>query len=321
MNMAIVMRRTGGPDVLDYVEVPLPTPGEGEVLVRTRATGVNFIDVYHRTGLYPVSLPATLGLEGSGDVVAVGSGVTTWQVGDRVATVGARGSYAEHFLADASSLVRVPNDVSDECAAALLLQGITAHYLCRSVFEVGPQHTVLIHAGAGGVGLLLTQLVKNLGARVFTTVSTPDKAELSRQAGSDEVLSYEGFAEQTRALTGGEGVDVVFDGVGASTFEGSLRATGVRGMVALFGSSSGPVPPFDLARLNGLGSLVVTRPTLGHFIRTPEELAWRTDELFAGVLNGTLTVRIGGTYPLADAGRAHTDLASRSTTGKLLLIP
>lgn len=237
MNMAIVMRRTGGPDVLDYVEVPLPTPGEGDVLVRTRATGVNFIDVYHRTGLYPVSLPATLGLEGSGDVVAVGPGVTTWQVGDRVATVGARGSYAEHFLADASSLVRIPNEVSDECAAALLLQGITAHYLCRSVFEVGPQHTVLIHAGAGGVGLLLTQLVKNLGARVFTTVSRPDKAELSRQAGSDEVL------------------------------------------------------------------------------------AWRTDELFAGVLNGTLNVRIGGTYPLADAGRAHTDLASRSATGKLLLIP
>ncbi|TVT18979.1 quinone oxidoreductase [Amycolatopsis acidiphila] len=323
MPTAVQIRQTGGPEVLEVAEVEIGDPGPGELLVDVAAAGVNYIDTYHRSGLYPMELPLTLGLEGAGTVAAVGSGVPDFEPGDRVAWQGQIGSYAAQAKVAAKIAVRVPDGVPDETAAALMLQGITAHYLVRSTYEVDDGDDVLVHAAAGGVGLLLTQLAKARGARVIATVSTEEKEKLAREAGADDVIRYDqaDFAERTRELTGGEGVAVVYDGVGRTTFDGSLASLRVRGVLALFGAASGPVPPVDPQRLNKGGSLYLTRPTSAHYVRTREELDWRAGELFQSVVDGSLNVRVGHRYPLADARQAHEDLQGRRTTGKLLLLP
>lgn len=325
MTAAIVIESTGGPEVLTLREIDVAAPGPGEATVQIAAAGVNFIDIYQRQGVYARDLPYVPGSEGSGRVTALGDGVEAdfgLAVGDRVAWESLPGSYAAAVTGPASRLVPVPDGVSDEQAAAFPLQGITAHYLARSVYPIRTGDPVLIHAGAGGVGLVLTQIAKILGATVITTVSTPEKAELSRGAGADHVLvGYHDVAGRVRDLTDGEGVAVVYDGVGQDTFEGSITSLRRRGMMALFGGSSGQVPPFDLQRLNALGSLSVTRPTLKDFTVTREELLSRSNELLGWVADGRLDLRIGARHPLADAARAHEDLAGRRTTGKLLLIP
>jgi NADPH2:quinone reductase len=318
---AVTVAKAGGPEELVLTEVPDPSPAPGEVLVRTHAAGVNYMDTYQRSGLYKVSYPFIPGGEASGVVEAVGEGVTSLAPGDRVTTAQAKRAYAELFVANADLVVRVPEHVDLDVAAAFPLQGLTAHYLATSSAKPQPGETVIVHAGAGGVGLLLTQLLAARGVRVLTTVSTPEKADLSRAAGAAEVFDYDNFKDRAREATGGEGVAVVYDGVGRTTFDDSLESLRVRGMLVLFGASSGPVPPFDLQRLNAGGSLYVTRPTMGHFLRTEEERAWRYGELFDALTAGTLDVRIGGRYPLADARAAHEDLESRGTTGKLILIP
>lgn len=316
------MEHAGGPEVLEVREAEDPAPGAGELLVGTAAAGVNFIEVYQRSGVYPLAFPAIPGSEGAGTVLAVGPGVEGFAPGDRVATAAARsGTYAERFAVPAAEAALVPAGVDLETAAAVPLQGCTAHYLATSAAQPGPGDTVLVHAGAGGVGLLLTQLLVARGVRVLTTASTPEKRALSREAGAAESFGYEGFADRARALTGGDGVAVVYDGVGRETFDGSLEALRVRGALVLFGGASGQVPPFDLQRLNGGGSLSVTRPTLQHFLRTPEERAWRYGELFDAVADGSLRVRIGERFALADAAAAHRALAGRGTTGKLILVP
>ncbi|GAA3425589.1 quinone oxidoreductase family protein [Streptosporangium sandarakinum] len=317
---AIVVRATGGPEALTYTEHPDPVPNPGEALVDVAAAGVNFIDVYHRMGRYPLSLPFVLGGEGAGTVTAVGEDVEGVSAGDTVAWSNVMGSYAEKVAVPVSRLVRVPEGVSAEVAAAVTLQGLTAHYLTHSVYEVKPGDDVLVHAAAGGVGLLLVQMAKLRGARVIGTVSTEEKEKLARQAGADEVLRYEGFSEAVRDLTG-SGVHVVYDGVGAATFDGSLAALRPRGMMALYGQSSGPVPPLDPQVLNQRGSLFLTRPSLAHYVATREELTWRASDLFDWVASGKLKVHISGRYPLAEAARAHEDLEARRTTGKLLLLP
>ncbi|UOZ02582.1 quinone oxidoreductase [Amycolatopsis sp. WQ 127309] len=323
MPTAVQVTKTGGPEVLEPAEVDVAAPGAGELLVDVAAAGVNYIDTYQRQGIYPMELPFVPGLEGAGTVAEVGPDVDGFAVGDRVAWQGSLGSYAARKLLPAPVAVKVPEGVSLETAAATMLQGVTAHYLVASTFEVKAGHDVLVHAAAGGVGLLLVQLAKARGARVFGTVSTEEKAKLAREAGADEVIRYDrdDFAKAVRDLTGGEGVDVVYDGVGKDTFDASLASLKVRGLLALFGAASGPVPEFDPQRLNSGGSLYLTRPTSVHYVRTREELDWRAKELFDAVLAGDLTVRIGGTYPLADAQRAHEDLQGRRTTGKVLLIP
>jgi NADPH:quinone reductase len=320
---AIRVRDPGGPENLIYEETPQPSLGDDDVLVKVEAVGVNFIDVYHRTGLYKLPLPFTLGMEGAGVVEQIGSGVIDWQPGDRVAWAMTVGAYAEYASIPASKLVRVPDGVETRVAAALMLQGMTAHYLTRSTFPLKSGDTALVHAAAGGVGLLLIQLAKNIGARVIGTVSTEAKAELARNAGADEVILYteQDFESEAKRITNGKGVDVVYDSVGATTFLKSLSSLRPRGTLALFGQSSGSVPPFDPALLAQKGSLYITRPTLGHYVLTREELVWRSDELFTAVLQGHLKVRLEHTYPLADAAKAHRDLESRKTTGKLLLIP
>ena len=325
---AIRATAAGGPEVLHLDDVPTPSPGPGQVLVRVAATGVNFIDVYRRSGLYPVPFPHVPGSEGAGTVEALGDGVTQLAVGDRVAWSAAPGSYAEQVVVPVGDAVPVPDDVDDDVAAALLLQGLTAHYLVTSTFPVSPGQDVLLHAGAGGVGLLLTQLAVARGARVITTVGSPEKEALSRQAGAADVIRYTELADLTtelparvRELTGGAGVHTVFDGVGRDTFDASLASLRPRGGLALFGASSGPVPPVDPQRLNAGGSLFLTRPTLGHYVATRDELAWRAGELFAAVRAGTLVVRVGATFPLADAADAHRALEGRATTGKVLLHP
>ncbi|MGW3962296.1 quinone oxidoreductase family protein [Amycolatopsis sp. NPDC005003] len=320
MPTAVQVTKTGGPEVLEPAEVDVRAPEAGELLVDVAAAGVNYIDTYQRQGIYPMELPFVPGLEGAGTVVEAAAG---FEPGDRVAWQGSIGSYAARKLVPASVAVKVPEGVSLETAAATMLQGITAHYLVASTFEVKPGHDVLVHAAAGGVGLLLVQLAKARGARVIGTVSTEEKEKLAREAGADEVIRYDrdDFAKLTRELTNGEGVDVVYDGVGKDTVDGSLASLKVRGLLALFGASSGPVPPLDPQRLNAGGSLYLTRPTSGHYVRTREELDWRAKELFDAILAGELTIRIGGKYPLAEARRAHEDLQGRRTTGKLLLIP
>ncbi len=319
---AIVITAHGGPDVLDSSEVPEPTAGEGELLVRVAAAGVNYIDTYFRTGSYPVELPYVPGQEGTGEVVALGPGVDGFSVGQRVAWCAAPGSYAEQVLVPAGSAVPVPEDVPDAEAASALLQGMTAHYLLSSTYPVAAGETVLVHAGAGGVGLLLTQLARNIGANVITTVSTDEKEELSRKAGASHVLRYgDDLAARVRELTDDEGVAAVYDGVGAATFDASLAALRIRGTLALFGAASGPVPPVDPQRLNSAGSVFLTRPTLVHHLRTREELLWRADAVFSAVADGSLHLRIGGRYPLTEAAQAHRDLESRRTTGSLVLLP
>ena len=325
---AIEALAPGGPDVLRLVEVPDPEPGPGDVLVRVSAAGVNFIDTYRRSGLYTVPFPHVVGSEGSGVVVDVGADVADVAVGDRVAWSSAPGSYAELVVVAARDTLPVPDDVDDATAAALPLQGMTAHYLVASTFPVTPGQDVLVHAGAGGVGLLLTQLAVARGARVLTTVGTPEKEELSRAAGASDVIRYTELADLTtdlparvRELTGGAGVHTVFDGVGRSTFEASLASLRPRGGLALFGGASGPVPPVDPQRLNSGGSLYLTRPTLAHYTATREELLWRAGELFSAVAAGGLDVRVGAAYPLAEAADAHRALEGRATTGKVLLLP
>ncbi|MCG5216345.1 quinone oxidoreductase family protein [Streptosporangium sp. KLBMP 9127] len=317
---AIVVTAAGGPEALEYTERPTPVPGPGELLVDVAAAGVNFIDVYQRMGRYPLPLPFVPGNEGAGTVSAVGEDVTEFAVGDGVAWSSVLGSYSEQVLVPATKALRVPDGLPLDEAAALPLQGMTAHYLTRSVHEVKPGDNVLVHAAAGGMGLLLVQIAKMYGARVFGTVSTEAKELLARQAGADEVFRYEGFADAVKDLTG-SGVDVVYDGVGATTFEGSLSSLRPRGMMALYGGASGPVPPIDPMVLNQKGSLFLTRPTLIHYIATREELTWRASDVFEWVASGKVKVTISSRYPLADARKAHEDLEARRTTGKLLLIP
>ncbi|MEU3269509.1 quinone oxidoreductase [Saccharomonospora sp. NPDC006951] len=323
MPTAIQVRRTGGPEVLEVADIELGAPGPDQILVDVAAAGVNYIDTYHRAGVYPVELPFVLGQEGAGTVVEVGTDVTELAVGDRVAWQGCFGGYARQALIPAELAVKVPRPVSDEIAAATLLQGVTAHYLVSSTYPVSEDDTVLVHAAAGGVGLLLVQLAKARGARVIGTVSTEEKEELARKAGADEIIRYaeRDFAPAARELTGGEGVDVVFDGVGKTTFEGSLASLRPRGLLALFGAASGAVPPVDPQQLNAGGSLYLTRPKTADYTRTRAELTWRTDELFGAITTGALHVRVGHRYPLTEAARAHEDLQARRTSGKLLLLP
>jgi NADPH2:quinone reductase len=325
---AIRVSEHGGPERLRLESQPLPEPGEGEVRVRLEAAGVNFIDIYQRTGLYPVPLPFTPGLEGSGTVEALGRGVRDlvgcdFAVGDKVAWAGVPGSYAEYVLASAEKLVRVPEGVELRDAAAVLLQGMTAHYLVRSVYAIGRDETCLIHAAAGGVGLWLVQLAKRAGARVLATTSTEAKAQLVRDAGADHVILYgeQDFKVVVRDITEGRGVQVVYDSVGLSTWEQSLACLSRRGMLVLYGQSSGSVPPIDPARLAAGGSLFLTRPSLFDYIVGREALTQRAGEVFGWLAGGDVSVRIGATYALGAASEAHAALASRQTTGKLLLIP
>jgi NADPH2:quinone reductase len=321
---AIQITETGGPEVLRLTELPDPAPGPGELLVELAAAGVNYIDTYHRSGAYPMPLPFIPGSEGAGTVTAVGPDVSDVDVGDQVAWAGSPGSYAELAVVPADQAVPVPQGVDIEIAAGCLLQGMTAHYLAVSVHAVQPGETVLIHAAAGGMGSLLTQLATARGARVIGTVSTPDKERLAREAGAAEVIRYtvvDDVASEVRRLTGGDGVAAVYDGVGATTFDASLASLRRRGLLALFGAASGPVPPVDAQRLNSAGSVFLTRPKLADYVATRKELTWRAGEVFDAILDGSLRISIGGRYPLTDAGRAHQDLQSRRTTGKLLLLP
>ena len=321
---AIAIQQCGGPEAMQLLELPVPQPKAGEALVKVEAGGVNFIDCYYRSGLYKApQLPLVLGSEGAGIVESVGEGVTTVKQGDRVAWAMVLGSYAEYAAVPAARLVIVPPDIKLRDAAALMLQGMTAHYLSESTFPLQSGQVALIHAGAGGVGLLLTQLAKAKGAIVITTVSTAEKAALSKQAGADHTIDYTqvDFAVEVRRITGGKGADVVYDSVGKTTFDKSLDSLRPRGYLVLFGSSSGPVAPVDPQTLNAKGSLFLTRPSLAHYTLTPEEIAWRADSIFSAVREGKLKVRAEREYPLADAARAHQDLEGRKTTGKLLLLP
>lgn len=322
-DRAVWVRETGGPDVLRLEEVSPGAPGPGAVRVRTAACGVNFIDVYFRTGLYPRPLPFVLGLEGAGTVEAVGEGVTDLAEGDRVAWSSVPGSYADAVMAPTALLVRVPEGVALDVAAASMLQGMTAHYLVHGTRETRPGDVALVHAAAGGVGLLLVQILKAAGATVIGTCSTEEKEALARDAGADHVIRYtqEEFAPRTRELTDGRGVDVVYDSVGQTTFPGSLASLRPRGLLVLFGQSSGKVPPFDLQQLNDRGSLFVTRPSLLHYTATREELELRSREVLNAVVRGELEVRIGARFALDDAAEAHRALEGRRTTGKVLLVP
>ncbi|MEU3019134.1 MULTISPECIES: quinone oxidoreductase [unclassified Nocardiopsis] len=319
---AIVIEEYGGPEVLRPTETPAPVPGPGEVLVDVEARGVNFIDVYQRSGAYQVPLPYVPGMEAAGTVAALGEGVTDLRVGQRVAWAMAPGGYAEQAVVRAALVVPVPDAVSTEQAAALMLQGMTAHYLTHSVHPVAEGETVLVHAAAGGTGLLITQLAKARGARVIGTVSTDEKERIAREAGADEVVRYTRtpVAPAVRELTGGEGVAAVYDGVGRDTFDASLESLRPRGVLALFGQSSGAVEPVDPQRLNSAGSVYLTRPSLAYFVADRQELLGRAGDLFGLVERAELAVRIGGRYELAEAGRAQADLASRATAGKLLLV-
>jgi NADPH2:quinone reductase len=320
---AIQMHKTGGPEVLQLADLPIPVPGPGQVLIKVAATGVNFIETYVREGRYKAPLPLTPGTEASGVIEAVGEGVESFWAGDRVASVAVQGSYAEYALVPASALVKVPAHVDLKLAAAAILQGMTAHYLVHSTYPNKKGETALVHAAAGGTGRLLVQMAHHIGARVVATVSTEEKAELARSAGADEVIRYTevDFETETKRLTDGRGVDVVYDSVGKSTFEKSLNCLRPRGMMVLFGGSSGAVPPYDLIQLSTHGSLYITRPTLKDYIATPDDLRHRAGDVFRWIDEGKLDVRVPHIYPLADAAKAQVDLTSRNTTGKLLLIP
>jgi NADPH2:quinone reductase len=320
---AIRVHEYGDAEVLRYEETPLPEPGAGEARLKIEAAGVNFIDIYHRTGKYPAQLPITLGMEGAGMVDAVGSGVSDVKPGDRVAYAMQQGAYAEYAVVPASKLVLIPDNVDTREAAAVMLQGMTAHYLCYSTYPLQPGETALIHAAAGGVGLLLVQVAKRCGARVIGTVSTEEKARLAREMGADEVILYTqtDFEAETRHLTAGQGVDVVYDSVGKTTFDKSLNCLKPRGYLVLFGQSSGPVPPLDPQVLNAKGALFLTRPTLGYYMATRKELSGRAGDLFEWMASGELHVRIDQSFPLAEAGEAHRYLEARKTKGKLLLVP
>jgi len=320
---AIRVHETGGPEVLRYEDVPEPSPAAGQAIVQVEASGVNFIDTYVRTGLYKVDLPFTEGQEAAGAVAAVGAGVEQLKPGDRVAYCGTWGAYAEKAAVAASQLVKLPSGIDAQTGAALMVQGMTVHYLTHSTFAVQPGQTVLLHAAAGGVGLLLVQVAKMLGARVIGTCSTEEKAQRVRQTGADEVILYskQDFPSEVKRLTNGEGVDVAYDSVGKATWEGSLQCLKPRGMLVLFGNASGPVPPVDPLLLSKHGSLFMTRPTLNHYIAKREELVKRSSDLFSWTVAGKLKVHIGATFPLAEAAEAQKQLTSRATSGKLLLLP
>jgi NADPH2:quinone reductase len=318
---AIQVSQTGGPEVLTPVDLPIPSPKPNEALVNINAAGVNFIDVYLREGRYPTPLPFVNGQEGAGVVTEVGSEVTTLKPGDRVAYTSALGSYAEYAAVPASRLVKIPDELDFEQAAAAMLQGMTAHYLLHSSYPLKKDETALIHAAAGGVGLLLVQMAKKIGARVIATAGTQEKAQLARDAGADECIVYTeaDFETETRRLT--DGVHVVYDGVGKATFDKDLNVLRPRGYLVLFGGSSGAVPPFDLIKLSQKGSLFITRPTLAHYTLTRDELEWRANDVLQSIARGELKLRIYKVYPLAEAAQAHRDLEGRKTTGKLLLKP
>ena len=320
---AIQVSQTGGPEVLVPVDLPMPTPKPNEALVNIKAAGVNFIDVYVREGRYPTPTPFVNGQEGAGVVTEVGSEVTTLKPGDRVAYTSALGSYAEYAAVPASRLVKIPDELDFEQAAAAMLQGMTAHYLLHSSYPLKKDETALIHAAAGGVGLLLVQMAKKIGAHVIATAGTQEKAQLARDAGADECIVYTeaDFETETRRLTDGAGVHVVYDGVGKATFDKDLNVLRPRGYLVLFGGSSGAVPPFDLIKLSQKGSLFITRPTLAHYTLTREELEWRASDVLGSIARGELKLRIHKVYPLAEAAQAHRDLEGRKTTGKLLLKP
>jgi len=316
-----MVRRPGGPEVVEVVDVEEPHPGPGQVLVEVDAAGVNYIDTYHRSGTYPLPTPFGLGLEGAGRVLELGDGVQDVAAGQLVAWKQAPGSCAERVVVDAAEVVPVPRGVDAETAASLMLQGLTAQYLCTSTYAVAPGDVVLVHAAAGGVGLLLTQMVVLRGGRVLATTSTPEKAALARQAGAEEVLGYDDFAARARELTDGEGVAAVYDGVGRATFGQGLDALAPRGVMVLFGGASGQVEPLDPQQLNAKGSLYVTRPSLGAYTRTREELLQRAEAVLGWAARDELAVRVGGRYDLDDVARAHEDLQARRTTGKLLVLP
>jgi NADPH2:quinone reductase len=320
---AIQVSETGGPEVLVLTDLPAPKPKPDEALVQVKAAGVNFIDVYFREGRYPAQLPFIDGQEGAGVVTEVGSEVTLVQPGDRVAYTGRLGSYAEYAAVPAQRLVKIPDALSFEQAASAMLQGMTAHYLTHSTYKLQAGETALIHAAAGGVGLLLVQMAKNIGARVIGTAGTHEKAQLARDAGADECIIYTeaDFEAETKRLTDGKGVHVVYDGVGKATFDKDLNVLLPRGFLVLFGGSSGAVPPFDLIQLSQKGSLYITRPTLVNYTVTREELEWRANDVLGWIAAGELKLRIHKTYPLEDAAQAHRDLEGRKTSGKLLLIP
>lgn len=320
---AIRVRENGGPEVLRVESIADPVPGPGEVLVRVEAAGVNFIEIYQRKGTYSTPLPSTPGEEGAGTVAAIGPGVKNVRVGDRVVSYNLKGSYAELALADEDRLIVVPDDVSTRDAAAVILQGMTAHYLVTSVYALQPGDTCLVHAAAGGVGLLLCQMAKRRNAIVIGTVSTEEKAALAREAGADEVILYteQDFVAEVARITGGKLAQVVYDSVGATTFEKSLQCLVRRGMMVTFGQSSGVIPPFDPLALLRHGSLFLTRPTLAHYAASRDELVWRAGDVLGWVRDGSLKVRIDRAVPLADAGDAHRALEARRTTGKVVLVP
>jgi len=320
---AIQVRQVGGPEALEVVELPAPQPKANEVVVKLAVAGVNFIDVYNREGRYKVPLPFVIGQEGAGTVSATGAEVKETKVGDKVAWTGIMGSYAEYAAVPADRVVPIPAGVSEKQAAAIMLQGMTAHYLSHDTYPLKRGETALVHAAAGGVGLLLVQMAHNLGARVIATVSTEEKAKLARAAGADEIILYTqtDFESETKRLTATKGVDVVYDSVGKTTFDKGLNVLRSRGMMVLYGGSSGAVPPFDLLGLTQKGSLYVTRPALGNYMASREELVARSNAVFGMIAAGKLKLRIEHTYPLSEAQQAHRDLESRKTTGKLLLIP
>jgi NADPH2:quinone reductase len=320
---AIQVKQVGGPEVMELVDLPVPQPKPNEALIQIQAIGVNFIDVYNREGRYKAPLPFVLGQEAAGTVSAIGSDVSNLAVGDRVAYTSSLGSYAEYAVLPADRLVKIPEGVSERDAAAAMLQGMTAHYLCHDTYPLKKGETALIHAAAGGVGLLLVQMAHNIGARVIATVSTDEKAKLAHDAGAHDVILYtqNDFETETKRLTGGKGLDVVYDSVGKTTFEKGLNLLRPRGMMVLFGGSSGAVPPFDPITLTQKGSLYLTRPSLGNYIATSDELQRRAAAVFGMIRDGKLKLHIGHVYPLAQAQQAHRDLEGRKTTGKLLLIP
>ena len=320
---AIHVKEPGGPEKMELVDTPTPTPGPGQALVRIAASGVNFIDVYFRSGLYKADLPMTPGSEAAGTVEAVGSDVTLVAPGDRVAYAMVRGSYADYAVVPQAQLVKVPEAVDLPSAAAAMLQGMTAHYLTHSTFPLSAGQTCLVHAAAGGAGRLIAQMAKARGARVLGTVSSPEKAAVAAAAGVDHTIDYTttDFDVEVKRLTGGDGIDVVYDSVGKTTFEKSLSCLRPRGMLVLFGQSSGPVPPFDPQVLNTRGSVFLTRPSLAHYVLTRDELLWRAGDVLTAVERRTLNLRVDRSYPLGEAGSAHRDLESRRTTGKLLLVP
>ena len=320
---AIQVSEPGGPEQLALVEVPVPAPGPGQALIKIAAIGVNFIDVYYRTGLYKAELPVSIGMEAAGAVEAIGPEVTDVAVGDRVAYAMARGSYAEYAAVPTWQLVKMPSSLDYQAAAASMLQGMTAHYLTHSTFPLSANDTALVHAAAGGTGLLIVQMAKMRGAQVIGTVSTPAKADLARGAGADQIILYSeaDFEAEVKTLTWNRGVDVVYDSVGASTFLKSLNSLRPRGMMVSFGNASGPVPAFSPLLLAQKGSLFLTRPTLANYTSTTEELHWRAGDVLEWVASGKLKTRIHRTYPLSEAAQAHQDLEGRATSGKLLLVP